>query len=200
MRSIVKSVWRSFSTWLVGFWERRRLKFGSFKLQKPAKVKSFQSKWTTQKPKSNSKWCNSIRISADWVYKKSSSTSKGCADNSARLFFIHAELKNLTFTQKYDIISKKNFFKPAPNIDKSATLWYNIIIKKIKGESKMKISRDEICNGCTSLQFGAKKCLKFNTVLNTFTNSEGYISVFPCAICGRNDYTPRAKKGKINGK
>ena len=46
----------------------------------------------------------------------------------------------------------------------------------------------------------AKKCLKFNTVLNTFTNSEGYISVFPCAICGRNDYTPRAKKGKINGK
>ena len=58
----------------------------------------------------------------------------------------------------------------------------------------MKISRDEICNGCTSLQFGAKKCLKFNTVLNTFTNSEGYISVFPCAICGRNDYTPRAQR------
>ena len=117
-----------------------------------------------------------------------------------RIFFIYTELKNLTFTQKYDIISKKNFFKPTPNIDKSATLWYNIIIKKIKGESKMKISRDEICNGCTSLQFGAKKCLKFNTVLNTFTNSEGYISVFPCAICGRNDYTPRAKKGKTNGK
>lgn len=58
----------------------------------------------------------------------------------------------------------------------------------------MKISRDEICNGCTSLQFGAKKCLKFNTVLNTFINSEGYISVFPCAICGRNDYTPREER------
>lgn len=116
------------------------------------------------------------------------------------VFFYCAELKNLTFAQEYDIISKKNFFKSVPIIDKSATLWYNISIKKIKGESKMRISRDEICNGCTSLQFGPKKCLKFNTFLTTFTNSEGYVSVFPCAECDRNDYTPRAKKGKNDGK
>ena len=97
VRSIVKSVWRSFSTWLVGFESEGAQNSGvlSSKSQPKSRV---PIKWPTQKSKSNSKWCNSIRISADWVYKKSSSTSKGCADNSAHLFFIRVELKNLTFT------------------------------------------------------------------------------------------------------
>ena len=57
----------------------------------------------------------------------------------------------------------------------------------------MKVSSNELCNGCAHLNFKTKNCEKYNAALNTFVNREGYVSVFPCTACERFDYTPRER-------
>lgn len=52
----------------------------------------------------------------------------------------------------------------------------------------MRISREEICNGCAHLDFKNKYCRRNPNaykVLQTFTNVEGFIAVFPEPTCGR---------------
>lgn len=58
----------------------------------------------------------------------------------------------------------------------------------------MKMSKEEICNGCKNLNFGARKCMKFNVGLSSFTNSENFVCILPCAKCGRESFSARERK------
>lgn len=68
----------------------------------------------------------------------------------------------------------------------------------------MRISKEETCNGCAHLNFKNKMCMRNQNnykVLQTFTNAEGFISVFPEPACQREyfrapnapDRSPRKK-------
>ena len=41
----------------------------------------------------------------------------------------------------------------------------------------MKMSKEEICNGCKELNFGVRKCMNFNVGLSSFTNSENFVCI-----------------------
>ena len=66
----------------------------------------------------------------------------------------------------------------------------------------MRISSDEICNGCKWLDFSAKKCTcarNNNPFLSYFRNSEGFVAVLPNESCGRKFFVAKKiEKPKSN--
>lgn len=57
---------------------------------------------------------------------------------------------------------------------------------------KFVVEKEQCCNGCSNLNFKLKVCKSAKEPVNTYTDNQGYTTVFKCSGC--TGYTKKNKK------